>query len=98
MQATVCLPNYLRLADNAMYCPVGFVDSEGISGEIHEVVWRTIVFADQGAFQHTETPGDDLKMTQTREGKLASYFLTDRGSLPWQWQHIRSTGPGLATA
>lgn len=52
----------------------------------------------KGHFNTLKHLGDDLKMMQTREGKLASYFLTDRGSLPWQWQHIRSTGPGLATA
>ena len=56
VQATVCLHNYLRLTDNAMYCPVGFVDSEDSSGEIREGEWRTIVAADQGAFQHIETP------------------------------------------
>lgn len=55
VQATVCLQNCLWLSDNATYSPVGFVDSEDISGEICEGEWRTIVVADQGAFQHTET-------------------------------------------
>lgn len=55
VQATVCLHSYLRLTDNAMHCPVGFVDSEDSSGEIREGEWRTIVAADQGAFQHIET-------------------------------------------
>ena len=36
VQATVFLHNYLRLTDIAMYCPVGFVDSEDSSGEIRE--------------------------------------------------------------
>lgn len=99
VQATVCLHNYLRLTDNAMYCPVGFVDSEDSSGEIREGEWRTIVAADQGAFQHIETPRGRPQndATLVRES-LTSYFLTDQGSLPWQWQHARSTGPGLATA
>ena len=32
--AAVCLHNYLRQTDNAVYCPTGFVDSEDSSGRI----------------------------------------------------------------
>ena len=39
-----------------MYCPVGFVDSEDSSAVIREGEWRTVVAADQGAFQRIETP------------------------------------------
>ena len=85
--STVCLHNYLRLADNAMYCPIGFVDSEDSSGEIREDEWRTINAADQGAFQNIETPrGRPQNDTNLERETLTSYFLTDRGSLPWQWQ------------
>ena len=65
VQATVCLQNYLRLTDTAMYCPIGFLDSEDSSGEIREGEWRTINAADQGAFQTLKRLGHDLKMTQT---------------------------------
>lgn len=99
VQATVCLHNYLRLTGNAMYCPVGFVDSEDSSGVIREGEWRTIVAADQGAFQRIDTPrGRPQNDANLVRESLTSYFLTDRGSLPWQWQHARSTGPGLPTA
>ena len=99
VQATVCLHNYLRLTDNAMYCPVGFVDSEDVSGEIREGQWRTIVAGDQGAFQHIETPrGRPQNDANLVRESLTSYFLTDLGSLPWQWQHARSTGSAFATS
>ena len=55
VKTTVCLHNYLRLTDNAMYCPIEFVDSEDSSGEIREGEWRTIVAADHRAFQNIET-------------------------------------------
>ena len=78
LQATVCLHNYLRLTDNAMYCPIGFVDSEDSRGEIREGEWRTIVAADQGAFQNIETPRGrpQIDANLVRES-LTSYFLTD---------------------
>ena len=81
MQATVCLHNYLRLTDNAMYCAIGFVDSEDSSGESREGDWRTIVAADQGAFQNIETPrGRPQNDANLVRESLTSYFLTDRGS------------------
>ena len=78
VQATVCLHNYSRLTDNVMYCPVGFVDSEDSSGEIREGEWRTIVAADQGAFQHIETPkGRPQNDANLVRESLTSYFLTE---------------------
>ena len=41
--ATIALHNYLRLTDNAVYAPVGFVDSQASSGEIRSGEWRRIV-------------------------------------------------------
>ena len=41
--ATITLHNYLRLTDNAVYTPVGFVDSQALSGEIRPGEWRRIV-------------------------------------------------------
>ena len=41
--ATVALHNYLRLTDNAVYTPVGFVDSQASSCEIQPGEWYRIV-------------------------------------------------------
>ena len=40
---TIALHNYLRLADHAVYTPVGFVNSQASSGEIRPGEWRRIV-------------------------------------------------------
>ena len=94
IEAAVCLHNYLRLTDNAMYCPQGFVDCEDSSGRLQQGEWRNIVAGDVGAFRTMETPRGrpQIDAALTRQA-LTSYFLTDQGSLPWQWQHVRSTGP-----
>ena len=42
-QAAVCLNNYLRQANNACYCPAGFVESEDTTGEKRPGEWRRIV-------------------------------------------------------
>ena len=41
--ATIAPHNYLRLTDNAVYTPVGFVDSQALSGEIRPGKWRRIL-------------------------------------------------------
>ena len=77
-----------------MYCPQGFVDCEDSSGRLQQGEWRNIVAGDVGAFRTMETPRGrpQTDAALTRQA-LTSYFLTDQGSLPWQWQHVRSTGP-----
>ena len=94
IEVAACLHNYLRLTDNAMYCPQGFVDCEDSSGRLQQGEWRNIVAGDVGAFRTMETPRGQpqIDAALTRQA-LTSYFLTDQGSLPCQWQHVRSTGP-----
>ena len=41
--AIIALQNYLKLADNAVYTPAGFVDSQASGGEILPVEWRRVV-------------------------------------------------------
>ena len=43
VKATVCLHNYLRLIENAIYLPSGFVDSEGSNGDVIPGDWRGII-------------------------------------------------------
>ena len=47
--ACLALHNYLRLTDNAMYCPEGFVDSYNNSGKIKEGEWRSLVNNDNSS-------------------------------------------------
>lgn len=41
VEKCMSLHNYLRLTDNASYCPAGFVDSVGASGQLREGDWRS---------------------------------------------------------
>ena len=47
-KAAVCLHNYLRITNSTSYCPYGFVDSEGRSGNIKPGEWRAVV-ANEGS-------------------------------------------------
>ena len=55
------------------------------------------VAGDVGAFRLMETPRGrpQIDAALIRQA-LRSFFLTDQGSLPCQWHHVRSTGPGPA--
>ena len=39
----IALYNYLRLTDNATYCPTGFEDSSNSTDELKEGEWRCII-------------------------------------------------------
>ena len=41
-KAAICLHNFLRLANSAVYCPEGFVDSTDSSGNIKPREWQIL--------------------------------------------------------
>ena len=68
VQATICLHNYLRLTENSMYIPSGFVDSEDNTGNIRPGDWRAMVVGDNGGLLNLG------QMVETGTGsKLAKY-------------------------
>ena len=64
VQATVCLHNYLRLTDNAMYCPVGFVDLKIAVGKFVKGNGELLLQLIKEHFNTLKRLGDDPKMTQ----------------------------------
>lgn len=94
-KAAVCPHNYLRQTNSASYCPSGFVDSEEGSGDIRPGEWRQVVRNDsRGAlFDIAPLRGKRYSNSaiEVREA-LMEYFVSDSGSLPWQWNHVRSRG------
>ena len=42
-KAAICLHNFLRQTNSALYCPTGFVDSVDGSGDITSGEWGSIV-------------------------------------------------------
>ena len=44
----LCLRIYLRLTDNAFYCPAGFVDSFHETGNLKQGEWRGLIIGNEG--------------------------------------------------
>ncbi|GIX89100.1 DDE Tnp4 domain-containing protein [Caerostris extrusa] len=93
--ATVCLHNFLKLADDAMpplkrrYCPPGFSDTLSPNGDTILGLWRQekCVLKTVGRFgsnMHTKSAG------QLRENFM-QYFCSV-GQLEWQDHHVLDTG------
>lgn len=94
-EAAVCLHNYLRQTNSASYCPSGFVDSEDGSGDIRPGELRQVVCNDSRESLFDIAPlrcrrysNSAIEVWQA----LMEYFVSNSGSLPWQWNHVRSRG------
>ena len=94
VQACICLHNYLKQTENARYIPSGFVDSEDSSGKIKPGSWREIVDAEGSGWHPVNRLGSNNSSKEAKElrQKFMDYFNSSQGSLPWQVEHIRSTG------
>ena len=96
IQATCVLHNYLRLTDNAFYCPAGFVDSEAGTGEIKPGDWRKLVRGGHAMQNSSNLKGRRLKHTAVDiRNALKDYVNSDTGAVEWQVRHVTSVGPVL---
>ena len=89
--ATIALHNYLRQTDNACYNPAGFVDSVDSTGELVEGNWRELIHNNLKPIRPVRNSRYASTAIETRE-KLTDYFVSERGSVSWQWDNIRRTG------
>lgn len=94
-KAAVCLHNFLRLTNSAVYCPIGFADSEDGTGRIKPGEWHSVVRR-TGSDAMTNMPPLRGRRNSNPavqvQNALMSYFISDAGSLPWQWEYVRSRG------
>eukprot|EP00794_Sanderia_malayensis_P001157 gene1157-525_t len=90
--ATICLHNYLRQTDNAVYCPTGFVDSENFSGEIMPGEFRKIVEGGSDLQTISRVCGSRYAndAREIREA-LKEYVCSKAGSVDWQLEYVRRT-------
>ncbi|KMQ87716.1 nuclease harbi1-like protein [Lasius niger] len=94
VMATVCLHNLIKSEENLVkakdriYCPPHSVDSEDSEGNIIPGEWR----------QYTENALRDIPPTSKHHAttiaykqrdKVADYFLTPPGEVPWQYDYVR---------
>lgn len=90
--STVCLHNFLKSyeeqepAINKVYCPPNFVDVEN-NGNITYGAWRNndIQFQNNLPCNARRATIEAYKLRD----KLADYFLTPEGEIPWQYEYIR---------
>ena len=94
VKATICLHNFLRQTNSAAYCPSGFVDTYDETGQIKEGEWRKLVADGQGLLENIE-PLRGCRPTNSAmaiRDTLKRYVNSFEGSVPWQWDYVRSRG------
>ena len=89
--AATALYNYLQQTDNAYYTPAGFVDSEDKSGAVIEGQWTKLIDSNLQSARPIRNSRYAKNALQIRK-VLADFFLSENGSVSWQWDHIRRTG------
>ena len=96
-KAACCLHNYLKISEacsatsNRPYCPPGYADHEDGDGNLIPGDWR-LETADAirdigcvGSNTYSQSAAD-LRDT------MMSYFTSSAGVVPWQTNHVRSSG------
>ena len=88
--ACIALHNYLRLTDNAMYCPQGFVDSENSSEEIKPGEWRKGTDNDIGAINTiANVRGSRYKNDAIEMRDGLKNYVNYSNQVGWQLDHVR---------
>ena len=86
---TIAIHNYLRLADHAVYTPVGFVNSQASSGEIRPGEWRRIV-DDVGMSSIPNVCGSRYANTAIAMREVVKNYVNgETGNMECQWDHVR---------
>lgn len=86
------LHNYLRLTDNAMYCPGGFTDSYDKTGNMKEGEWRSMAKTCAGLEPINRVRGSRYRedALQMRES-LSEFLNSAEGSVSWQDEYVSRT-------
>ncbi|GAB1864087.1 Nuclease harbi1-like protein [Camponotus japonicus] len=93
IMSAVCLHNFLKsfeeqqLETDRCYCPPGFVDIENNNGNIINGAWR-----ENNIPIPSIPPSNAHRATveaYEEQNKLADYFLTPEGQVPWQLEYVR---------
>ena len=99
VMACICLHNYLRLTENALYCPYGFVDVCNKSGDIKPGDWRKAVDSTEGGLRNaSKIKGGRRKKNAITIRDNLKHYLQHINTVPWQTTRIRNTGPSIDTS
>lgn len=92
VMACLSLHNYLRLTENSLYTPYGFIDIASNGGEIRPGDWRKMSTENGAIVPMTKLKGRRRKMqAKTVRDNLRDYF-NEENVLPWQLEKVRTCG------
>ena len=95
--ALTCLSlhNYLRLTDNASYCPSGFTDSYDDTGNLQEGKWRTLAVGNEGMLPISPVKGFRYSNNKVEMRNCLCRFLnSEERSVSWQEEYVTRTAYG----
>lgn len=88
----MCLHNYLKSLEeqqsaiNRFYCPPNFIDNEN-NGQVINGTWRENDIHIP-SIQPCSARRATVEAYEQRD-KLADYFVTPEGEIPWQYEYVR---------
>ncbi|KAM0728892.1 Protein ALP1-like [Formica fusca] len=90
VQAVTCLHNYIiDTGSNDNQYLHEDIDREGSNGEIIAGNWRNLIRENNFINPLGRVGANIGTVTAMRQrDALARYFISEQGSIPWQWQHI----------
>ena len=96
-KAACALHNYLKISEasnassNRTYCPPGYADREDVDGNLIPGDWRNV--AADGIHDIGRIVSNSYSQTAAHlRDTMMSYFSSSDGEIPWQINHVRSTG------
>ena len=93
--ACLSLHNYLRLTDNASYCPSGFTDSYDDTGNLQEGKWRTLAVGNEGMLPISHIKGSRYSNNAVEmRNSLRRFLNSEEGSVSWQEEYVTRTAYG----
>lgn len=91
VQAITCLHNYIinTKSCNNQYIQENIIDHENSAGELIAGNWRTSI-PENGFINPLGRIGANVgaAIAVRQRNTLARYFVSEEGSISWQWQHI----------
>lgn len=90
--ACLTLHNYLRLTDNASYCPMGFTDTYDSTGNLQEGKWRTMSVGNEGMLPINRVKGSRYSNNAVEmRNSLRRFVNSEEGSVSWQDEYVTRT-------
>ena len=92
VSACLSFHNYLRLTDNASYCPNGFTDLRYPTGNLQQYEWRGLVSGNQESVPISRVKGSRYSNQAIKiRNAIENFVNIGKGSVSWQEEHLTRT-------